>query len=71
MVIDSLLEIRDMLNWVDWTDNRDFISQSNSSILESKKKAKRPPSTDPAWSIDKYLLWGDKIICFGIRLRIG
>src|SRR6266542_1384031 len=41
MTIDSLLEVRDTLNWVDRTDNRDFISQPNFPILESEKKAKK------------------------------
>ncbi|CAB4476574.1 unnamed protein product [Rhizophagus irregularis] len=38
MAIDSLLKVRDTLNWVDRTDNRDFISQPNSPILESEKR---------------------------------
>ncbi|CAG8698239.1 18738_t:CDS:2, partial [Acaulospora morrowiae] len=43
MAIDILLEVRDTLNWVDRTDDRDFISQPNSPILESEKKSKKTP----------------------------
>jgi hypothetical protein len=37
MAIDSLLEVRDTINWVDQTSDRDFVSQPSSLILKSKK----------------------------------
>ena len=40
MAIDGLLKVRDTLNWVDRTDDRDFISQPSSLVLEYEKDKK-------------------------------
>lgn len=54
MAIDSLLKVRDTLNWVDRTDNRDFISQPNSPILESEKRKDVPLPIQNDWSLNDY-----------------
>ena len=36
MAIDSLLEVRDTLNWIDRTDDRDFISQPSSPLQSNE-----------------------------------
>jgi hypothetical protein len=54
MAIDSLLEVRDTINWVDRTDDRDFASQPSSPILEPVKDKKMPNPRQGNTSISKY-----------------
>jgi len=54
MAIDSLLEVRDTLNWVDRTDDRDFISQPSSPVLEYEKDKKIPNPNQGGSSVSAY-----------------
>src|SRR6266511_771969 len=54
MAIDSFLKIRDILNWIDQTDNRDFISQPSSPVLEYEKDKKIPNPNQGSSSISTY-----------------
>ena len=54
MAIDSFLKIRDILNWIDQTDNRDFISQPSSPVLEYEKDKKIPNPNQGSSSVSAY-----------------
>ena len=44
----SHLEVRDTINWVDRTDNRDFASQPSFLVLEHEKDKKKYQALDKA-----------------------
>ena len=54
MAIDSLLEVRDTLNWIDRKDDRDFISQPSSLVLEYEKDKKIPNPNQGGSSVSTY-----------------
>jgi hypothetical protein len=46
--------MRDIINHVDRTDDRDFASQPNSPVLEPEKSKEMPAPMQGDWSVSKY-----------------
>ena len=63
MAIDSLLEVRDTINWVDRT------SPPTSSALEPEKSKDILPPIQNDQTNTGWIFWGDKDICFRIGFR--